>query len=651
MEINDSMITSMMREGRLFPPPEELQAHAHVKTQEEYRKLHEASLKDPDGFWGAQAEAFLNWRKKWTKVLEWKAPFAKWFLGGKLNVSENCVDRHLSKRGDKVAILWEAEDGSTRTFTYKQLHAEVSKCANVLKKLGVEKGHRVCIYLPMIPELAITMLACTHIGAPHTIVFGGFSAHSLETRIQDSGAEVLITSDGSFHGGKVVPLKQNADEAVVTCPTIKHVLVVTRTGKEVPWTPERDIRYEEEMQKASADCPPEEMDSEDPLFILYTSGTTGKPKGILHTTAGYLLYAAITHKWIFDLQEDDIYWCTADIGWITGHSYIVYGPLCNGATTVMFEGVPSYPAWDRYWEVIEKHKVTKFYTAPTAIRAIAKEGDELPKKHNLSSLKILGSVGEPINPEAWMWYHRMIGSEKCPIMDTWWQTETGGFMITPLPAATTLKPGSATFPFFGIDAAIFREDGSEAAPNEGGYIVIRKPWPGMLRTVWGDPKRYEETYFGKFKDVYLSGDGGKRDEDGYFWIMGRLDDVLKVSGHRIGTAEIESALVSYPGVAEAAAVGVEHKIKGQAIYVFVMLKNELQKSDELAKTLRAHVGKELGPITKPDYIQFVDALPKTRSGKIMRRVLKAIVHKTDPGDTTTLADPTVVEALKKGCLL
>ena len=651
MEINDSMITSMMREGRLFPPPEELQAHAHVKTQEEYRKLHEASLKDPDGFWGAQAEAFLNWRKKWTKVLEWKAPFAKWFLGGKLNVSENCVDRHLSKRGDKVAILWEAEDGSTRTFTYKQLHAEVSKCANVLKKLGVEKGHRVCIYLPMIPELAITMLACTRIGAPHTIVFGGFSAHSLETRIQDSGAEVLITSDGSFHGGKVVPLKQNADEAVVTCPTIKHVLVVTRTGKEVPWTPERDIRYEEEMQKASADCPPEEMDSEDPLFILYTSGTTGKPKGILHTTAGYLLYAAITHKWIFDLQEDDIYWCTADIGWITGHSYIVYGPLCNGATTVMFEGVPSYPAWDRYWEVIEKHKVTKFYTAPTAIRAIAKEGDELPKKHNLSSLKILGSVGEPINPEAWMWYHRMIGSEKCPIMDTWWQTETGGFMITPLPAATTLKPGSATFPFFGIDAAIFREDGSEAAPNEGGYIVIRKPWPGMLRTVWGDPKRYEETYFGKFKDVYLSGDGGKRDEDGYFWIMGRLDDVLKVSGHRIGTAEIESALVSYPGVAEAAAVGVEHKIKGQAIYVFVMLKNELQKSDELAKTLRAHVGKELGPITKPDYIQFVDALPKTRSGKIMRRVLKAIVHKTDPGDTTTLADPTVVEALKKGCLL
>lgn len=651
MDSNDSMITSMMREGRLFPPPEGLQEHAHVKSQEEYRKLHAASLKDPAGFWGTQAEALLTWRKKWTKVLEWKAPFAKWFLGGKLNVSENCLDRHLALRSEKTAILWEAEDGSTRTFTYKQLHAEVSKCANVLKKLGVEKGHRVCIYLPMIPELAITMLACTRIGAPHTIVFGGFSAHSLETRIQDSGAEVLVTSDGSFHGGKVVPLKANADEAVATCPTIKHVLVVKRTGKDVPWTEGRDKHYEEEMESASATCLPEEMDSEDPLFILYTSGTTGKPKGILHTTAGYLLYAAITHKWVFDLQEDDVYWCTADIGWITGHSYIVYGPLCNGATTVMFEGVPSYPGWDRYWEVIEKHRVTKFYTAPTAIRAIAKEGDELPRKHNLSSLKILGSVGEPINPEAWMWYHRMIGSETCPIMDTWWQTETGGFMITPLPAATSLKPGSATFPFLGIDAAIFREDGSEAAANEGGYIVIRKPWPGMLRTVWGDPKRYEETYFGKFKDVYLSGDGGKRDEDGYFWIMGRLDDVLKVSGHRIGTAEVESALVSYQGVAEAAAVGVEHKIKGQAIYVFVILKNELQKSDDLAKTLRAHVGKELGPITKPDYIQFVDALPKTRSGKIMRRVLKAIVHKTDPGDTTTLADPSVVEALKKGCLL
>jgi acetyl-CoA synthetase len=650
MDMQNESITSMMKEGRLFPPPESLKGAAHVKTHEEYLAMHEASLKDPEGFWGKQAE-MLTWRKKWEKVLEWKSPFAKWFLGGKLNVSENCLDRHVKTRGDKIAILWEGEDGRTRTFTYTELHAEVSKCANVLKKLGVEKGHRVCIYLPMIPELAITMLACTRIGAPHTIVFGGFSAHSLETRIQDSGAEVLVTSDGSFHGGKVVPLKANADEAVKTCPTIKHILVVQRTGKEVPWVEGRDKHYEEEMQAVSGDCPPEEMDSEDPLFILYTSGTTGKPKGILHTTAGYLLYAAFTHRVVFDLQEDDIYWCTADIGWITGHSYIVYGPLCNGATTVMFEGVPSYPAWDRYWQVIEKHKVTKFYTAPTAIRAIAKEGDDLPKKHDLKSLKILGSVGEPINPEAWMWYHRMIGGEYCPIMDTWWQTETGGFLITPLPAATTLKPGSATFPFFGIDAAIFREDGSEAAPNEGGYIVVRKPWPGMLRTVWGDPKRYEETYFGKFKDVYLSGDGGRKDEDGYFWIMGRLDDVLKVSGHRIGTAEVESALVSYPGVAEAAVIGVDHKIKGQAIYAFVILKNSEKPSEELLKTLRNHVGKELGPIAKPDYIQFVDGLPKTRSGKIMRRVLKAIVGKIDPGDTTTLADPTVVEALRKGCLL
>ena len=651
MDTPDSSIQSMMHEERLFVPPEALKSGAHIKSHEEYLKLHQESLKDPEGFWGAQAEKLLTWRKKWDTVLEWKSPFAKWFIGGTLNVSENCLDRHLPSRGEKRAIIWEGEDGSTRTFTYRELQKEVSKCANVLKKLGLKKGDRACIYLPMIPELAITMLACTRIGVVHTIVFGGFSAHSLETRINDSAAKVLITSDGSFHGGKVVPLKANADEALKGCTTITNVLVVTRTKQEIPWTEGRDLRFETAMQSASPDCPPEEMDSEDPLFILYTSGTTGKPKGILHTTAGYLLYAAVTHKWVFDLQEDDVYWCTADIGWITGHSYIVYGPLCNGATTVMFESVPSYPAWDRYWQIVEKHKVTKFYTAPTAIRAIAKEGDELPKKRNMSSLIILGSVGEPINPEAWMWYHTNIGGGRCPIMDTWWQTETGGFLITPLPAATTLKPGSATFPFFGIDAAIFREDGSEAAPNEGGYIVIRKPWPGMLRNVWGDPKRYEETYYGKFKDVYLSGDGGRKDEDGYFWIMGRLDDVLKVSGHRIGTAEVESALVSYPGVAEAAVIGVDHKIKGQAIYAFVILKNGLERNEELAKTLRNHVGKELGPIAKPDYVQFTDGLPKTRSGKIMRRVLKAIVAKADPGDTTTLADPNVVEMLKKGCLL
>src|SRR3989338_5831442 len=618
----------------------------------QFESLCRKSLSDPDGFWGRMAKETVTWEKPWDKVLEWTPPFAKWFLNGKLNVSENCVDRHLKNRADKTAILWEGEDGSVRKFTYKDLHREVCKFANILKKYGVRKGDRICIYLPMIPELAIAMLAATRIGAVHTIVFGGFSSLSLRTRIQDAGAKVLITSDGSFHAGKTVPLKKNADDALLEgCECLEKVIVVKRTGIQTDWKEGRDLWFEEEMKSVSEHSEPESMDSEDPLFILYTSGTTGKPKGVLHTTGGYLVYAALTHKLIFDLQEDDVYFCTADVGWITGHSYIVYGPLANGATTVMFEGVPSYPAWDRYWQVIEKHKVTKFYTAPTAIRAIAKQGDELPKKHNLSSLKILGSVGEPINPEAWMWYHRMIGGEKCPIMDTWWQTETGWFMITPLPAATTLKPGSATFPFFGIDAAIFREDGSEAAPNEGGYIVIRKPWPGMLRTVWGDPKRYEETYYGKFKDVYLSGDGGRKDEDGYFWIMGRLDDVLKVSGHRIGTAEVESALVSYPGVAEAAVIGVDHKIKGQAIYAFVILKNSLEKNEELAKTLRNHVGKELGPIAKPDYVQFTDGLPKTRSGKIMRRALKAIVAKVDPGDTTTLADPNVVEMLKKGCLL
>lgn len=616
----------------------------------QYESLYRESLTDPEKFWGRMAQEVVTWKKPWDKVLDWTPPFAKWFINGKLNVSENCLDRHLKDHGDKTAILWEGEDGSVRKFTYKELHREVCKFANILKKYGVQKGDRICIYLPMIPEVAIAMLAATRIGAVHTIVFGGFSSLSLRTRIQDAGAKVLITSDGSFHAGKTVPLKKNADEALLEgCECLEKVIVVKRTGIQTEWKEGRDVWFEEEMVNASADFEPEVMDSEDPLFILYTSGTTGKPKGVLHTTGGYLVYAALTHKLIFDIQEDDVYWCTADVGWITGHSYIVYGPLANGTTVLMFEGVPSYPAWDRFWQVIEKHKVTKFYTAPTAIRAIAKQGDDLPRSHDLSSLKLLGSVGEPINPEAWKWYHTVIGGGRCPIVDTWWQTETGGILITPLPGATTLKPGSATFPFFGIDAAVYRDDGTEAAPNEGGNLVIRKPWPGMLRTVWGNPDRYKKTYFGQFGDsVYISGDGAKKDDDGYFWITGRLDDVMKVSGHRIGTAEVESALVSYKGVAEAAVVPVKHEIKGQAIYAFVTLKTGMQESEDLMKELKSHVGRTLGPIAKPDTIQFAEGLPKTRSGKIMRRILKAIANKEEIGDTTTLADPGVVDVLKNG---
>ncbi|HLC75809.1 MAG TPA: acetate--CoA ligase [Candidatus Peribacterales bacterium] len=636
--------------GSLFPPTGEFAAGAHVKNVDAFYALYKESIEKPEEFWGRVANEVVLWKKPWTKVLEWKPPFAKWFLGGKLNISENCLDRHLNTQAEKRAIIWEGEDGSVRTFTYRELHREVSKFANVLRNQGVMKGDRVCMYLPMVPEAAIAMLACARIGAIHTVVFGGFSAQALRTRVQDAEAKILITSDGSFHAGKTVPLKKNADEALSEgCECIKHVIVVKRTGIEVAWNAKQDLWYEEEMKNASPECIAESMDSEDPLFILYTSGTTGKPKGVLHTTGGYLVYATLSHKLIFDIQKDDVYWCTADVGWITGHSYIVYGPLSNGTTVVMFEGVPSYPTWDRFWQVIEKHKVTKFYTAPTAIRAIAKQGDELPKKHDLSSLKLLGSVGEPINPEAWKWYHSIIGNNHCPIVDTWWQTETGGVMITPLPGATTLKPGSATFPFLGIDAAVFRDDGAEADPNEGGNLVIRKPWPGMLRSVWKNEDRYTKTYFGQFGDsIYVSGDGAKKDADGYFWITGRLDDVLKVSGHRIGTAEVESALVSYPGVAEAAVVPIAHEIKGQAIYAFVTLKEGQTPSEELIKNLRAHVGTTFGPIAKPDVIQFADGLPKTRSGKIMRRILKAIANKEEIGDTTTLADPSVVEVLKNG---
>ena len=642
-------ITSMLDERRVFPPPKEFSEKAYIKSMDEYKALYKKSEEDAEGFWGEQAE-IIHWFKKWDKVLEWNEPFAKWFQGGKTNIAYNCLDRHLEDgRADKTAIIWEGEpEGDSKKYTYRELHKEVSKFANVLKKHGIKKGDRVCIYLPMIPELAISMLACARIGAIHSIVFGGFSAESLKDRIIDAEAKMLITADGSFRRGKVFPLKGNADKALEGTKTIEKVVVVKRTKNEVNMVEGRDLWWHDEMADAAEECPYEEMDAEDVAFILYTSGTTGKPKGVVHTTGGYLVYVTLTSKWIFDIKDDDVYWCTADIGWITGHSYIVYGPLSLGATTLMFEGVPNYPQPDRFWDVVEKYKVNIFYTAPTAIRAIARDGDEWPKKHDLSSLRLLGTVGEPINPEAWIWYYKVIGGERCPIVDTWWQTETGGIMITPLPGAFPIKPGSATMPFPGIFPEVVREDGTPCDTNEGGYLIIKKPWPAMLRTVWGDEQRYKDQYFSRFPGVYFTGDGARRDEDGYFWIMGRVDDVINVSGHRIGTMEVESALVSHKAVAEAAVVPMPHEIKGQGLYAFVTLTAGYEKSEELKKELRDHVAKEIGPIAKPDKIQFADALPKTRSGKIMRRILKSIAAgNEDVGDTTTLADPTVVDHLLK----
>lgn len=654
-EEKKSTITSVSLENRVFPVPDRVRQKAYIKSREEYEKLWKKSIEDPEGFWSEKALEVVEFFKKWDKVLDYTFddPIRiEWFKGAKLNVSYNCLDKHLkTERKNKRAIVWVGEpEGEERVFTYEQLHKEVCKFANVLKKLGIKKGDRVCIYLPMIPELPIAMLACARIGAIHSIVFGGFSADSLKDRILDSKARILITSDGSFRSGKNIPLKKNADAAVKETPTIEKMIVVKRTGIDVEMKEGRDIWWHDLMKDASEDCPPEEMDAEDPLFILYTSGSTGKPKGVLHTTAGYNVYVALTFKYIFDYHDDDIFWCTADIGWVTGHSYIVYGPLTVGATSLMFEGVPSYPKPDRFWEIVEKYKVTIFYTAPTAIRAIAREGNEWPAKHDLSSLRILGTVGEPINPEAWIWYYEQIGKSRCPIVDTWWQTETGGILITPLPGAIDLKPGSATVPFFGVDPVVLREDGTPADVNEGGYLAIRKPWPGMMRTVYGQHQRFKETYFSQFPGLYFTGDGARKDEDGYFWLMGRVDDVINVSGHRMGTAEIESALVSHPKVAEAAVVGMPHDIKGQGIYAFVTLKAGVEKSDELKKELVAHVRKEIGPIATPDVIQFADALPKTRSGKIMRRILRKIAANDveQLGDTTTLADPTVVDVLVKG---
>lgn len=647
-------IDVLLHERRLFPPPASFST-AHIKGAEEYERLYRESITDPDGFWGRMAD-ILDWTRKWDKVSEWdfRKPSIKWYLNAKLNASYNCIDRHLNSwRRNKAAIIWEGDDGSYRTLTYQQLSNEVNCFANVLKAKGIKKGDRVTIYLPMIPELAVSVLACARIGAIHSVVFGGFSPSSLRDRILDSASRLVITSDEGVRGGRAIPMKANSDAALTECPGVEKVIVVKRTGAVVPMKEGRDTWWHDEMSKPGItnNCPPEEMDSEDPLFILYTSGSTGKPKGVLHTTGGYLVFSALTFKWIFDYKEEDIHFCTADIGWVTGHSYILYGPLACGATSLMFEGIPTWPDPGRFWNIIEKHRVNIFYTAPTAIRALMRSGTEWIDKHDLSSLRVLGSVGEPINPEAWIWYHTHVGKGQLPIVDTWWQTETGGILISPLPGATTLKPGSATRPFFGIVPKVLKEDGSPAAVNEGGYLVIERPWPGILRGTYGDPEntRIKEVYFSRFPGYYMSGDGARVDEDGDFWLMGRIDDVLNVSGHRLGTAEIESAIVSDESVAEAAVVGYPHDVKGEGIYAFVVLKEGVAASPELTRHVEEHVKQEISPIAKPDKIHFATALPKTRSGKIMRRILRKIAQGSteDLGDTSTLADPSIVDALVK----
>lgn len=637
-----------LNEKRVFKPSKAFSKEAHVGSMAEYRKLYDESIKQPEKFWGKQA-ALLTWQKKWTKVLEWKSPFAKWFLGGKLNVSENCLDRHLDgPNRNKAAIIFEGEPGEKRTLTYQQLHREVAKFANVLKRNGVKKGDRVIIYLPHIPEAAIAMLACARIGAVHSVIFGGFSAESIKDRLADCGATTIVTADGSYRRGQIVQLKQNIDHALVGNTQVKKVIVFRRANMDIHIEEGRDVWWHREMDYVDANCPAEGFDSEHPLFILYTSGSTGKPKGILHTSAGYLLGSALSTKYVFDLKENDIYWCTADVGWITGHSYVVYGPLALGATIFMYEGAPNWPEADRFWQLIEEYRINIFYTAPTAIRSFIKWGDEWPEKHDLSSLRLLGTVGEPINPEAWMWFFEKIGGGRCPISDTWWQTETGAHMITPIPGATPLKPGTATLPFFGIDAAIVDDDGKEVGPNQGGKLVIRKPWPSMLRSIYGDKARYKKQYWSEVKGCYFTGDGAVRDKDGYFWIMGRIDDVLNVAGHRLGTAEVESALVSHEAVAEAAVVGRPDEIKGQGIVAFVTLKTGQKATDDLKQKLRKHVGAIIGPIAKPDDIRFADMLPKTRSGKIMRRLLKEVAGGGKvTGDTSAVEDLSVLAKLSK----
>jgi acetyl-CoA synthetase len=643
-------IESLLKEKRVFPPPEEFSRTAHVKSLDDYRALYERSVKDPEGFWAEQAQG-LAWSRKWDRVLEWNPPFAKWFVGGTLNLSENCLDRHVAGgRADKTALLWEGEPGETRALTYRELLQEVGRFANVLRALGVAKGDRVGIYMPMIPEAAVAMLACARIGATHSVVFGGFSAEAVRDRMNDAQARLIVTADGGYRRGAIVPLKASVDGALAkgACPTVQTVVVVRRTGQDVPMQKGRDHWWHEQMGKAAPECPPEPLESEHPLFILYTSGTTGKPKGVVHTTAGYLLHAALTSRLVFDLKDEDRYWCTADIGWVTGHSYVVYGPLANGATSFLYEGAPNHPEPDRFWSIIERHRINILYTAPTAIRAFVRWGEQWPRKHDLSSLRLLGTVGEPINPEAWMWYRHVIGGDRCPIVDTWWQTETGGIMITPLPGATPTKPGSGTLPFFGVVPDVVDKDGHSVEPGSGGYLVIKKPWPGMLRTIYGDPDRYVSQYWSRFPGTYFTGDGARRDPDGYYWIMGRVDDVINVAGHRLGTMEVESALVSHERVAEAAVVGRPDDLKGQALVAFVTVQAGVPATDALRAELKEHVVREIGAIARPDDIRFTDALPKTRSGKIMRRLLRDIASKSETlGDTTTLEDFSVLARLRE----
>jgi acetyl-CoA synthetase len=638
-------IEALLAEGRRFDPPKTFASRATVRD----RSLYEEAARDPEGFWARIAQG-LHWFDPWTRVLEWTPPYARWFVGGRTNLSYNCLDRHVAGgRRTKAAIIWEGEPGDERVLTYGDLHREVGRFANVLKQLGVTRGDRVALYLPMIPELAVAMLACARIGAAHTVIFGGFSAEALRDRINDAQAKILVTADGGWRRGNIVPLKRSADEALAGTPSIRHVVVVRRIGEAAPihFQEGRDHWWHRLMADAPARCEPEAVDSEDLLYILYTSGTTGKPKGIMHTTGGYMVGTYATTRWVFDLKDDDIFWCTADIGWVTGHSYVVYGPLANGASVVMYEGTPDYPDKDRFWAIVEKHGVSVLYTAPTAIRTFMKWGPDYPARRDLTSLRLLGTVGEPINPEAWVWYHRHIGGERCPVVDTWWQTETGTILISPLPGVTSLKPGSATHPLPGISAEIVDESGNPVGANEGGYLVLTRPWPAMLRGIYGDPERYQRQYWDRFPGRYFTGDGAKRDQDGYFWLLGRVDDVINVAGHRIGTMEVESALVDHASVAEAAVIGVSHDIKGQAIAAFVTLKEGHTPSAAAIETLKNHVVLKIGAIARPDQILFTAELPKTRSGKIMRRLLRDVAEGRILGDTTTLADPGVVEKLKE----